>query len=348
MAEHDFPSFSVGVVHGDSLVYARAFGVADRSTGAPATPRTLYQIGSVTKMFTGLLFALMVEDGTVSLDDRLADFLPAGTRIAAGGAGADITLRHLATHTSGLPRFPPNLDRVDGDPILGFSEEDLYEGLAISELVFPIGQGREYSNFGYGVLAHALSEAAGEPYEALLRRYVLTPLGMDDTGVTLDPDQRRRLATPYRDDDPTVATQPWDMGAMSGAGALYTSVTDIARFIAFQTAPVPDALGPNTARALQLARTPFYEYPDQPGVGYGLGTFVVDWTERGAALFLHNGDIDGYAAHVRFSPELRTGVIVLTNSGMGRHVGPLANELMKAALDALKEPLPADAGSLGP
>ena len=341
MEAHGFPSFSLGVVRGDTLVYARSFGVADRETGALAGPTTLYQLGSVTKMFTGLLFALMVEDGTVRLGDRLADHLPDGVRVPTDADSSRITLQHLATHTSGLPRFPPNLDRVDGDPVLGFSLDELYAGLAASELVFPVGAGREYSNFGYGVLAHALERAAGEPYEALLRRYVLDPLGMDDTGLTLTDEQRARLATPYRDDDPTVATQPWDMGAMSGAGGLFSSVEDLARFVAFQTSGSDGlgggALGPHTADALRLVRTPFYRYTQQTEVAYGLGHFVVDWTERDATLVLHNGDVDGYAAQVRFSPDLGVGVVVLTNSGMGQHVGPLANELMKAALDAYGE-----------
>ena len=336
--DHGFPSFSLGVVRGDSVVYARSFGVADRETGAPAGPATLYQLGSVTKMFTGLLFALMVEDGTVRLGDRLADHLPDGVRVPTDADSSFVTLQHLATHSSGLPRFPPNLDRVDGDPILGFTEAELYAGLEASELVFPVGNGREYSNFGYGVLAHALERAAGEPYDALLRRYVLGPLGMDDTGLALTDAQRARLATAYRDDDPTVATEPWDMGAMSGAGGLFSTVEDLARFVAFQTSGADGlgggALGPHTADALRLVRTPFYRYAQQTEVAYGFGHVVVDWAERDALLVLHNGDVDGYAAQVRFSPDLGVGVIVLTNSGMGQHVGPLANGLMKAALDA--------------
>ena len=218
--------------------------------------------------------------------------------------------------------------------MLGFTLDELYAGLAASELVFPVGTGREYSNFGYGVLAHALERAAGEPYEALLRRYILDPLGMNDTGLVLGDDQRELLATAYRDDDPTVTTAPWDMGALSGAGGLFASVEDLARFVAFQTARSSDALGPHTEGAVRLAQTPFYRYTDQTAVAYGLGHFVFDWTDWDATLILHNGDVDGYAGHVRFSPDLGVGVIVLTNSGMGQHVGPLAAVLMKAALEA--------------
>lgn len=337
-----FPSFSFGVVREDTLVYVRSFGVADRETGAKATSRTLYQIGSVTKMFTGLLFARMVETGAVRLSDPIASYLPEGVTIPTDSAGAVITLQHVATHTAGLPRYPPNLDRTDGDPMVGFSEEELYEGLAQSELVHPIGTTWSYSNFGYGLLAHVMARAGGASFEELLRRYVLTPPALH--GITLDPseEQRRRMATPYRDDDPEVATQPWDMGTLSGAGALFASVEDLGAFMVLLMQSSSRRGDPDMRDALRLMQTPFYRFRngDYTSWGYGFGTFIVeDWQGSGERVIWHGGDLDGYAAAVLAAPAAGVGVVYLTNSS----IGPVLSEsglnewLLPAAIYAFRD-----------
>ena len=314
-----FPSFSVGVVRGDSLIYARSFGVADRETGAKATPRTLYQIGSVTKMFTGLLFARMVETGAVRFSDPIARYLPEGTMIPTDSVGAVITLQHVATHTAGLPRYPPNLDRVDGDPMYGFNEEELYRGLSQSELVHRIGTTWSYSNFGYGLLAHLMERAGGASFEELLRRYVLTTTALQ--GITLDVNSHQsRVATPYRDEDPEVATDPWDMGTLSGAGALFGSVEALGAFLSLLMESASRKGDPEMRDALRLMQTPFYRFRNAEYItwGYGLGTFVVeDWQGSGERVVWHGGDLDGYAAALLAAPAAGIGVVYLTNTSIG-------------------------------
>lgn len=334
-----FPGFSFGVVRDDTLVYTRSFGVADRETGVAATSHTLYQIGSVTKMFTGLLFARMVEAGVVSLGDPIARFLPEEVSVPTDSAGAVITLQHIATHTAGLPRYPPTLDRIDGDPMVGFSRDALYEGLSQSELIHPVGTTWSYSNFGYGLLAHVLERAGDASFEALLRRYVLTTPALQ--GITLNPseEQHRRVATPYRDDDPDVATQPWDMGTLSGAGALFASVDDLAAFIVLLMQSEHRRGHLDTRDALRLMQTPFYRFrsADYTSWGYGFGTFVVEnWQGSGERVVWHGGDLDGYAAALLVAPEAGIGVVFLTNSS----IGPVLSEsglnewLVPAALQA--------------
>jgi CubicO group peptidase (beta-lactamase class C family) len=125
------PSLSVGIVRRHELIYAKSVGLAERSHSRPATPDTLYRIGSATKVFTATLLALLRDRGIVRLDDAVAQHLPPEVKLPTDPRGAPaITLRHLATHSSGLPRLPVNLQNKGDDPYGGYTVEDLYAGLA--------------------------------------------------------------------------------------------------------------------------------------------------------------------------------------------------------------------------
>lgn len=331
MKTHGYPGFSVGIVHNGALVFAGSYGVADRQSARPASPVTLYQIGSVTKMFTGLLAAILHDQGVIDLDSPLQKHFPALKLMPneSGEAIGALTLRQIATHTSGLPRYPENLRRVDGDPILGFSAGELYEGLARAKLEFPAGARWSYSNFGYGALGHVMEKAAGKSYGALLRQYILQPLGMKNSGVTLSQAQRPLLATPYRDDNPHGKTQPWEMGAMQAAGNLFSSLTELGRFMAFEMGYGGTAW---QRRALAVTHKPEWWFNAEKTSGYGLGCFVTQSKTLNELFIYHGGDVDGYAASFTFAPKKKLGVILLTNSGIGRPMGELENWLLKEAL----------------
>jgi len=161
---------------------------------------TIFEIGSVTKVFTGLLLADLAEQGIVGLDDPLASYLPASARVPAF-KGEEITLGDLASHAGGLPRDPKGtLGRWLGDrhnPNAGLSVEELYAGLARTRLRRRPGERVKYSNLGVGLLGDALARAAGQPYEALVRARICLPLGMRDTVVAPTGEQIARLATGY-------------------------------------------------------------------------------------------------------------------------------------------------------
>src|SRR5262249_5694080 len=156
------------IVRQQDLVYAKSFGLADRRNFQAATVHTLYRIGSITKVFTTTLLAMLRDRGAVRLDDPVANYLPSEVKLPTDPRGAPaITLRHLATHSSGLPSLPPNLVPKGEDPYGGYSVDALYAGLAQIRLVVPIGAGENYSNLGMGLLGHALERAAGMPYEEM-------------------------------------------------------------------------------------------------------------------------------------------------------------------------------------
>jgi len=155
---------------------------------------TVFEIGSITKVFTSIILADMVERGEVALDDPVQRLLPADVRVPTRN-GAAITLLHLATHSSGLPRLPENLDPADpANPYADYTVAQLYAFLSSHELGRDIGETVEYSNLGVGLLGHALATRADSDYETLVRDRVLRPLAMLDTSITLTPSGRDRLA----------------------------------------------------------------------------------------------------------------------------------------------------------
>jgi CubicO group peptidase (beta-lactamase class C family) len=322
------PTLSVGILRGQELVYARAFGVADRETSRPATLETIYRIGSVTKVFTTTLLAILRDQGTVRLDDAVAKHLPEGVRLPSDPRGArPMTLRHLATHSSGLPRLPVNLTPRGDDPYGGYTVEALYGGLARTQLDFPTGAECSYSNLGVGLLGHVLERAAGKSYEELLKQYLLEPLGMNDTRITLGPDQQARLATGYKEEDPTRRAADWDTGCLAAAGALVSTVPDLARFLALQLRAghadvVPVAGG--TLTELHTAQQLAKDWKSACGLGWYLQHY-----EGQGDLVWHNGGLDGFASWVSFLPRFQVGVIVLTNCG--RSVDRLGQWLQKEA-----------------
>lgn len=322
------PSLAIGIVRGRELVYARAFGVADRETSRPATIETIYRIGSITKVFTTTLLAILRDQGTVRLDDAVEDHLPKEVRVPSDPRGAQpMTLRHLATHSSGLPRLPVNLTPRGGDPYGGYPVEALYDGLARTRLDFPTGADYSYSNLGMGLLGHVLERAAGTPYEELLKQYLVEPLRMNDTSITLRPDQQARLATGYQQTDPTKRASEWDLGCLAAAGALGSTIPDLAKFLELQLQAGHDDVVPvagGTLTELHTAQQLAKDWKSARGLGWHL-----ECNEGQGNLVWHNGGLDGFTSWLSFLPKYQVGVIVLTNCG--RSVDSLGQWLQKEA-----------------
>lgn len=213
----------------------RVFGYGRRGgEGGDSSPDqdTIFEIGSITKVFTAALLADMARRGEVRLDDPVQRYLPAGVQVPTRG-GRAITLLHLATHTSGLPRLPGNLGRTVRDranPYAHYTVDDLYAFLNGCRLARVPGERYAYSNLGAGLLGHVLALRAGMGYEALVTRRLCGPLGMMDTAVTLSPEQRGRLAQGHAASDEPVPL--WDLPMLAGAGALRSTARDMLAFLA--------------------------------------------------------------------------------------------------------------------
>jgi D-alanyl-D-alanine-carboxypeptidase/D-alanyl-D-alanine-endopeptidase len=292
-------SVVIGVLDGaDSAVYG--FGKA----GAPGPDgQTVYEIGSITKTFTGLLLAQAVKSGAARLDQPVAQLLP-GYAVPAY-KGQPITLLDLATQTSGLPRMPDNMRPVRMDnPYADYTAEGLKTFLAGHQLARQPGSVYEYSNLGVGLLGQALSEQAKKPYGDLIRDRIAIPLGMESTAVALSPSMRARLAPGHDAEGRAVAN--WDMDALAGAGAVRSDAHDMIRYLQAMM-----SAGPDTAYA--LAREPQRPFNQQGGrIALAWHTNLV----RNTPVIWHNGMTGGYASFAGFTADGQRGVVVLTNSAV--------------------------------
>src|SRR5262245_6567361 len=223
------PGLAVGRISGgDILRVTLGTSVAGGTDSISAS--SVFEIGSISKVFTGLLLADMVLRGEVALDEPVSKYLPPGTRVPER-SGKAITLRHLTTHTSGLPRLPGNLAPQDpDDPYADYDAARLVAFLATHELRRDPGASYEYSNLGAGLLGWALATRAGVPYAELLRTRILEPLGMKETGVAESERMRSNLATGH--DQMGEPTPAWHLDVLAGAGAIRSTLADMLRFAA--------------------------------------------------------------------------------------------------------------------
>ncbi|MCY1054833.1 serine hydrolase [Nannocystis sp. SCPEA4] len=295
-----------GIVVGVLGPEGRRIVAGGTGAGAKVDGNTLFEIGSITKVFTALILADMVNKGEVSLDDPAAKFLPPGHRMPERG-GRQITLRELATHRSGLPRMPDNIGPMtdpDG-PFAGYTEDKLLAFLDRCQLTRDIGSQWEYSNLGAGLLGYLLARAAGKDYEALLHERITGPLGMNDTKITLPPRHAKRLAPPF--DAHMQPARPWNTWVLTAAGGLRSSAADMLNFAAAVLDP-NSPIAPAMRTALSV-RAPASHAPIEQALGW-----VVMHPEPGRELLLHDGGTGGFRSVVALEPSKGRAVVALINS----------------------------------
>lgn len=322
------PGVSVGVVVNDALVMADGVGYANRRQRSRATGDTPYNVASVTKLFTATLALQLAAEDRLDLDAPVARYLPDTVHLPTDASGTAITVRHLLTHTSGLPNNPPN--RRD-QPVAGpvdpgvweaYEVADLYRGLAATKLRTRPGTAMVYSNYGYALLGHVVERVAGVPYEQLLRARLLAPLGMTASGITLTAAQTRRLAAFYWDQDDARVEQSVHAryGAVAGFIGLTSTVRDLAQFLIAHlgtTAAGRAVVTPDVARRMTEPQVQLDSTNRTHRVDMALGWFREVALDSTAAtpLLWHYGNVDGHASAVFLRPQAGVGVIVLQNLG---------------------------------
>jgi len=275
--------------------------------GHPGAPDggTIFEIGSVTKVFTSLLLADMVERGEVKLDTPVGDLLPKTVRIPSRG-GLQITLLDLSMQSSGLPRLPGNLRPADFmNPYADYTADKLYAFLSGFTLPRDPGEKYEYSNLGAGLLGHALALKAGMSYEQLVRRRILEPLGMTSTFIVLTADDKKRLAPGYN--AMLNPVKNWDFDALAGCGAIRSTANDLLRFLAagmeLTATPLQAAM-----RRMRSVRKP----TGVPNLDIAMAWHIA--TNFGHDVVWHNGGTGGYHSFIGFDPAAKKGVVILSNS----------------------------------
>ena len=281
-----------------------AYGV--RAAGSDSVDEhTVFEIGSITKVFTATMLAEMVRRGEVSLGDPIAKYLPSTVRVPSR-KGREITLLDLATQHSGLPRLPDNLRPADPqNPYADYGAEELHRFLASYRLTRDIGERFEYSNLGVGLLGYVLAQRAGTGYEAALKERVLDPLGLRETSITLSTEMAERLAVGHTSRG--RVTKNWDIGILAGAGGLRSTADDMLTFAAahFDSA---GALFPIFTATLRPRRSLASTGTDSIGLNWLL------MRPDGHPIAWHNGGTGGYRSFLGIDRARHRAVVVLTSS----------------------------------
>jgi len=298
---------SIGVVeHGVRHVFS--FGTAKTDS--------IFEIGSITKTFTGLVLAQMVEQGKVKLDEPVRELLPSGT--VAKPPGPEITLVDLATQHSGLPRMPDNFSPADGaNPYVDYHAANMYAFMAKQGVGKPVLTGYLYSNLGFGLLGQALAVRAGLSYPELLKQEVLEPLGLKDTVITLSPEQQARFISGHRGShEPAHA---WDLDAFAGAGGIRSTAGDMLTYVEANLHPETLRLASKspTSATLSKALVASHELRDDafPGQRIALAWHYDPVTGN----YWHNGATGGYSSYAFFNPKGDYAAVVLLNATVGNN-----------------------------
>lgn len=320
----DVQKQSVGIVIGVIQPHARhviTYGSLEKGDKRRLDGDTLFEIGSITKVFTALIAADMAQRGELKLDDPIAKYLPATVKVPERN-GRQITLVDLATHTSGLPRMPANFRPKDPEnPYADYNLDALYSFLSSYDLHRDIGVKFEYSNLGFGLLGLGLAHRAGMDYEKLVVTRICDPLGMNSTRVTLSEQMRQRFAAGHSADLVTVPA--WNIPTLAGAGALRSSANDLLAFLAAMMGFTDSSLAAAQKAALSTSRP-----TGEPFVDSGLG-WTID-TRGGGEIIWKNGGTGGYRTFIGYSPKSGIGIVALSNAATEEGVDDIGLHLLDA------------------
>ena len=318
VAADDVGGIVAGVMVDGDLVWAQAFGWADRDARTPMSTASISRTGSISKSVTAVLMMRLLDEGVIGLDEPVERYLPAFASINDRRVDAQpVTFRHLASHTAGLIREPQWPDAVVGP--IELWDKRIVESLRLTAYDTVPGARYQYSNIGFGTLGLALAKAAGRPFMEMVRTEVLEPLGMTGSEfVVAGAKLEARLAAGYviGQDGSIDGGQPAREHAGRGYkvpnGGVYSTVADLGRFMgAMSGVPGLRILSEESRQEALSIQT-----PENPNRGYGLG-FSVQIDEQGRKIASHGGSVAGYTAHMAFDPKARIGVVLLRNYGRG-------------------------------
>jgi CubicO group peptidase (beta-lactamase class C family)/dienelactone hydrolase len=313
------PGLAIAVVKGDSLVFAKGYGVIEMGKATPVTEHTRFAIGSTTKAFTAVALAMLVDEGKLHWDDKVIDYVP-DFRLYDPYVTRELTIRDLLTHRSGLP----------GTDILWAIPENVYsqaEMIRRLRYVVPTASFRsqwQYQNVVYAISGFIVEKVSGMPWATFVRNRIFTPLGMNETiPLVAELSGKPNVAVPHADIHDTIRVVPIrSTDVIAAAGSVWSSVSDMSKWMRFMldSGRVGDRRLITAATFKEIVapqmRAPMAEYPalslTNPNFfSYALGWFVQDY--HGHTVWMHTGSIDGMCAIIGLLPEERVGVYVLEN-----------------------------------
>lgn len=272
-------------------------------TGVPVDEHTVYEIGSISKVFTAILLAHQAETGRVDINDAAQKYLPSGVLMPKRG-DKEITLANLSDHTSGLPRMPSNFSPKDySNPYADYTVEQLYDFISGYKLPRDVGAEYEYSNLAQGLLGHILALSSDTSYEGLMISTIAQPLGMTETKVILNDEMKKNMATGYSEGE---EVPNWDIPTLAGAGGIRSSVHDMLKFLAANIGLIPTSLKSAMDQTHQV------RHFKGGNARVGLGWHIIKG--KNGDIVCHSGGTGGYRTFAGFVKEIRKGVVVFTNS----------------------------------
>jgi serine-type D-Ala-D-Ala carboxypeptidase/endopeptidase len=304
-----YAGLAVGFIDAEQR-FAQGYGRFGDNVSLEPDSHTIFEIGSITKLFTGITFAKLEQQGVVGLEDSIVPYLPSDVQLPK--PVQEVTLRQLATHTSGFTRGPVNLsdtlphpDDPDENPYANYTAQDMYACLSRMELLSPPGTKFAYSNLGMSLLGHILELHTGQPFERLIQTTICQPLGLSDTCISLSSTQHQRLIPAYAFDGRRVSN--WDFQVMAPGGALRSTIYDLLTFLAAHLAAPPEALIPAFRRAHEI-------YFNHTIFAVGLA-WIIRTRSENQIVYYHNGGTRGYTSFLGLDKHHQVGVVVLSNSG---------------------------------
>ncbi len=288
---------SVLIAKQGKLLLSQGYGLADREQKIPNTPQTRFRLGSITKQFTAMAVLILEKQGKLNVKDPICKYVP-----DCPSTWEAITIKHLLTHTSGIPDF---LSFADYPASRAFPTTPVQTIARFKDkpLDFKPGEKFMYSNSGYIVLGYIIEQVSGQTYEDFLKRSIFTPLGLRDTGYDHNTNS---LAVGYPDQYSTHPADFIDMSIPYSAGALYSTVEDLYRW---EQSLSTDQLVPKAYLDEMFA--PQVSIQDSGGWAYGYGWAI--GTERGRRIFSHDGGIEGFTTIISRYPDEQVTLIVLSN-----------------------------------
>jgi len=330
---------AVGIIDKFQNPHEFYFGTVSKHNGEPPDSHSIFEVGSITKTFTATLLAQMVLDGKIQLEDELASLLPEGEVTVPHWNGTRISLEHLATHSSGLPRQPQNSGQPlpEGydpyDPYAAYTTENVYDYLSTyCKLIYEPGTQYSYSNTGMGLVGHVLGLVDGSSYDETLRKDILEPLGLNETSLFLSDDQLPHLA-PGHDEGLDSVKNYHANDIFQGAGFIKSSLNDMLIFLQAQMGLLETPLD----EAIELTHQPHFEvggvtYNDREGYYYlsiGLA-WHSDLLPEGYTFYWHGGRTNGYMAYIAFDLQNLTGAVILCNQSNEGEIIRFGEDVLKA------------------
>lgn len=318
MQEKNVHGVAVAYFDGEKEYYYN-FGLANVAEQLPVTPDTIFEIASITKVFTSTQLALEVLRGKMNLRDPLVKFLPALRD--AHGAVDQITLVDLATHTSSLPRVPPPRKK-------GYNHQKVINFLRSWSPSYPIGTKYVYSNLAFGLLGYAIANVEGIDYYDVIRRDILFPLNMSSTFIHVPGDMMKRYAQGFNKAGrpaPHYALNAWPAG-----GALRSTSSDMMKFLKLNLGMTGSD---DLKKAAQLAQQGVFKVNEHLTMGLGWQRFQ---NQSGILFVDKNGGVDGFSSYIGFLPDRKIGVVLLANKAKTQ-ITETGRELLSRIVRAQKQ-----------